>query len=458
MSQGVTLELANFLVNLTYEDLNGEVVAKAKMHVLDGIGNQIHGSQEPGSQILLKMVGELQMVGRSTVITSPVKTWAPLAGLANGNMAHAIEMDDAHRDALVKAGSVLVPAALAVAEHCQASGKDFLLALICGYEAMVRIGLAVNPGHRNRGYHSTGTIGAFGAAAVTAKLLKLDHWKTANAFGIAGTQSAGLTAFLDHPSMIKGFNAGKAAFNGILAGLLAQGGFTGPVNILEGREGFCRAYSDEVKLEQITMGFGGPLKIMEVGFKPHAACRYAHGPIDAVAEMITGPISPATVKSVTIWTSPLAIRQSNINEPETLHAAQGSTPYSVALAMVTGKKHLNVEDFKVNWDNQEILNLARRIKMLPDEESYGYMGRGCRVKLEMDDGSIFENSLELPKGEPENPLTLEELEDKFATLVNPLVGEETGNKIKQLVKEIEQMPNIEPLTELLRVVPQKSHH
>ncbi|MFZ5641532.1 MAG: MmgE/PrpD family protein [Bacillota bacterium] len=453
MAPEVTLTLANHLTDLRYEDLGSEVIEKTKMHILDGIGNQVCGSQEPGSRILLKLALDAKGAGNSTVITCPVKMWPPIAGMVNGTMAHSIEMDDAHRDSLTKAGSVIVPAAFAVAEHCGASGKDLILALICGYEIMVRIGLAMNPGHRARGFHSTGTIGAFGAAAVTAKLLKLNGWETANALGIAGTQSSGLTAFLDHPSMIKGFNAGKAAFNGIIAGLLAREGFTGPVNILEGREGFCRAYGDEPDLIQITLGLGGPLKIMEVGFKPHAACRYAHGPIDVVAEIMPEPVTSSSVRNATIWTSPLAIRQSNIVEPDDLHSAQGSSPYSVALAMFTGKNYLNVEDFKVNWGNPDILELSKKIKMEPDEKLYGYMGRGCRVIIELEDGRVLENSLELPKGEPENPLTVEELQVKFKTLFIPFLGDEVCQKVMDLVQSIDQLDSLNSLMEILRAEP-----
>lgn len=445
-----TLILSNHLANLRYEDLSTEVIEKSKMHILDGIGNQVCGSQESGARIMLKFAMAAKSAGNSTVVTSPVKMWPPLAGLVNGTMAHSIEMDDAHRDSLTKSGSVIVPAAIAVAEHCGASGKDLILALVCGYEIMVRIGLAMNPGHRARGFHSTGTIGSFGAATVTAKLLKLNGWETANALGIAGTQSAGLAAFLDHPSMIKGFNAGKAAFNGIMAGLLAKEGFTGPVNILEGREGFCRAYGNEHDLEQITSRLGGALKIMEVGFKPHAACRYAHGPIDVVAEIMPEPVSSSMVRNVTVRTSPLAIRQSDISAPDNLHSAQGSSPYSMALAMYTGKSYLNVEDFKVNWGNPDIMELSKKIKMEPDEDLYGYMGRGCRVVVELEDGRVLENSLELPKGEPENPLSVEELQAKFKTLFVPYLGEDACQKVMDRVSSIDQFECLDSLMEVMQ--------
>jgi len=450
MSKNATLEISRFLADLTYDDLTSEVIEKTKKHILDGLGNQVCGSQDIGSKLLVQTFENLNREGGSTVITYPFKMWAPIAALLNGTMAHSVEMDDSHRDSLTKAGSVLVPTVLAVSEHCNSTGKEMLIALVCGYETMIRIGLSINPGHRSRGFHSTGTIGAFGAAAVTAKLLRLNGWETANAFGIAGTQSSGLAAFLDHSSMIKGFNAGKGAFNGIISGLLAQKGFTGPINILEGKEGFCTAYSDDVKLNYVTEGFGKPLKIMEVGFKPHAACRYAHGPIDVVAEIITAPVSVELIKQVIVWTSPLAIRQSDIPEPKTLHAAQGSSNYSIALAIVTGKKYLNIEDFKNNWCRQDIVDLSKKIKLKSDEKAYGYMGRGCRVRLEFVDNRVVENSLELPKGEPENPLTDKELREKFKGLFIPIMGKNTGEKVIKLVRDIDMVDNIGPLMDILR--------
>lgn len=453
MTEACTKRLGTFVSELTFEDLPHEVVEKAKALVLDGLANQIVGANEAASQHVAAWVATLGAREEAAVVGHALRAPAALAALCNATMAHAIEMDDAHRDGLVKAGSVLVPSAIAMAEAEDATGKRALLGLVAGYEVMVRLGLALNPGHRRRNFHSTGSLGAFGAAAVGASVLGLDADGATSALGTAGTQAAGLAAFLDDPEcMSKAFNAGKGAMNGLMAAQLARQGFIGPRRVLEGEEGFARAVSDEIRFEEMTRGLGTEWRIMEVGYKPHAACRYAHGPIDAAYELFDRHgVDPSRVTGATVLASTLAVRQSGHNDPTTLHAAQGSTPFSVALSLISGKAYLRLKDFSTAWksENRSVQALCQRIRMDADETRFGFMGRGCEVILTLDDGSTLAAGLDLPKGEPENPLSETELQDKFFALAEPQIGNEASRRVADLSAELDVLPHVGSLMELL---------
>ena len=278
---GLTMRFATHVANLAYEQIPDDVRTKAKLILRDGIGNEIAASaiSEPANRVVA-LVKEWGGAPQSTIIGHGMKVPAPHAALVNAMMGHGIELDDAHGSGLIKAGSVLVPAAFAVAELSGATGRDVLTGLVAGYDLAIRIAKAINPGHRQRGYHTTGTVSGIGSAALAAKLLGCDAEQIACAIGLACMQSAGIQSYLDDPCMAKPFSPGKAAFNGVMAAIMASRGFTGPRKALECREGFLNAFTDNVRIDDLNHGLGQHFSIMEVGFKPHAACRYAHGPID----------------------------------------------------------------------------------------------------------------------------------------------------------------------------------
>ena len=343
----VTMQLAKFVADLRFDDIPPAVLAKAKQHLLDGLGNQLAAAtiSEP-ARVVIGLIREWGGRDEATVVGYGFKAPVPHAALGNAMLGHGVELDDAHGKALTKAGSVLVPSTIAVGELNGASGQDVIAALVAGYDVAIRIGLAINPSHRKRGFHTTGTASVFGAAAATAKLCGGDAERVAWALGLAGMQAAGIQGFLDDPCMAKPFSPGKAAFNGTMAGLLAARGFTGPRTILESKEGFLRAYADEVKADELTRGLGREFKLPEVGFKPHAACRYAHGPIDA-AQILRRryALDAARIEKIVVQCSELSIRQAGRVEVPNLNSAMGSMPFGVALALLRGGNGL--ADYKI---------------------------------------------------------------------------------------------------------------
>ncbi len=247
---GLTMRFATHVANLTYEQIPDEVTTKAKLIVRDGIGNEIAASaiSEPANK-MIALVKEWGGAPQSTIIGHGLKVPTPHAALVNAMLGHGIELDDAHGTGLIKAGSVLVPVAFAVAELSGASGRDVLTGVIAGYDVAIRIAKAINPGHRQRGYHTTGTVAGIGAAAMSAKLLGCNAEQIACAIGLACMQSAGIQSYLDDPCMAKPFSPGKSAFNGTIAAIMASRGFTGPRKALECREGFLNAFTDRVDAE-----------------------------------------------------------------------------------------------------------------------------------------------------------------------------------------------------------------
>lgn len=433
----VTNPLAGFAANLKYADLPAAVVAKTKQLITDCLGNQIGAVYEESGKILHQTLGVDQVPGCSTVVGFGTRTSALLAACMNAMLAHSLDMDDAHRDALTKTGSAITPAVLAVAEAIGSSGEEVITASVAGYEVMIRLGLAVNPGHRKRGFHSSASLGCFGSAAAAGRLLGLTSSEMAGAFGVAATQASGLVAFINNPSMIKPFNVAKGVYNGVLAALLVKNGFIGPENIFESQEGFINAYTDEANINRLTDRLGSHFHIMESGFKPHAACRYAHGPIDASVELIKKyRFEPEYIEGLDVYLSELAGRQSHFYEPRSVASAQGSTPFSIAVGIVTRSQFLTVQDFKDAFAMDKTWRLHRKVHVHVDP-GMDYMGRGCRLVLSLTDGTQYQVEVNLPKGEPENPMSPQDIAKKFFRQVEPVLGAGTAQEIHRTLANLE---------------------
>jgi 2-methylcitrate dehydratase PrpD len=437
--KGLTLRFAEHVASLEYKNIPGDVTIKAKLILRDGIGNEMAASaiSEPANKVI-DLVKEWGGAPQSTIIGHGMKVPTPNAALVNAMMGHGVELDDAHGSGLIKSGSVLVPAAFALAELSGASGKDVITGVVAGYDLAIRIAKAINPGHRQRGYHTTGTVSAIGAAAMGAKLLGCNVEQIAWAIGLACMQSAGIQSYLDDPCMAKPFSPGKSAYNGVLAAIMASRGFSGPKKVLESREGFFNAFTDSVRLDDLEDNLGKHFAIMEVGFKPHAACRYAHGPIDLAQDAYRQDgVHLENVDRVTVRMSELAIRQASKPVCLNLNAAMGSTQFGVALALASGRNGL-----KEYWDGYKKADVHAGMKKieLQKEPAYGLGGRQAQIDIALKDGRMVTRSSVEPKGEPTNPLTGEELEAKFYAMTTMVVDEQHARRISDLVMSLEGQP------------------
>ena len=449
--EGLTLRFAELVHALKYEAIPDEVTKKAKFIIRDGLGNQIAASaiSEPARKVI-EMVKEWGGKPESTVVGYGFKVPAPMAAMCNAMMGHGVELDDAHGSGLIKAGSVMVPSLMALAEANNKSGKEVVTALIAGYEVAIRIAKAINPGHRQRGFHTTGTVSAIGVAAAGAKLLGCDVNGIASAIGLAAMQSAGIQSYLDDPCMAKPFSPGKSALNGTIAAVMVSRGFTGPKKALEGREGFFNAYCDDIRVNDLLDGLGEKFAIMEVGFKPHAACRYAHGPIDLAQQFFhEDNVRLQDVDSIRVNMCELSIRQASKPKPPNLNAAMGSTQFSVALALEIGRNGLR--EYWDGFKNQKIHDASSTQTTLICEPAYGVTGRQAAVELTLKNGKVLRREQPEPKGEPANPLTEQELSDKFTGLVKMVKGAQNlGPGLSEKLMNLENQASVKEIITSLK--------
>ncbi len=432
---GLTMRYATHVAGLSFEQLPEVVVEKAKLILRDGVGNEMAASaiSEPANK-MVSLVEEWGGTPQSTIVGHGSQVPAPHAALVNAMMGHGVELDDAHGSGLIKAGSVLVPSGFAIAELSGATGRDMVTALVAGYDMAIRVAKAINPGHRQRGYHTSGTVSGIGAAAMCAKLLGCNAEQIASAIGLACMQSAGIQSYLDDPCMAKPFSPGKAAFNGVIAAVMASRGFTGPKKALESREGFFNAFTDSVRISDLDADLGRHFSIMEVGFKPHSACRYAHGPIDLAQQAYREGVQLERVRTINVGMSELAIRQASKPVCPNLNAAMGSTQFGVALALEAGSNGLR--EYWDGYKNPTVHQGAKLVELHP-EAAFGLGGRQAKIEIVLNDGSaVTYNSVE-PKGEPSNPLSAEDLEAKFLAMATMVVDGAQAQHVSDLVMTLE---------------------
>jgi len=445
--EGLTMRFAAIGADLQYDQLPEDVALKAKLIIRDGIANQIAASAtSEAAMAVVQLVREWGGAPQSTVSGSGLKLPAPIAAMCNGMMGHGVELDDAHGSGLIKAGSVLIPAVFAAAElNSKATGKDAVAAIVAAYELSIRIAKAINPGHRHRGYHTTSTVACIGAAVAASRMLGCNAEQIACAIGLAAMQSSGIQAYLDDPCMAKPFGPGKAAFNGVMAAVMASRGFTGPRKVLESREGFLNAFTDEIRLSDILDGLGEDYAIMEVGFKPHAACRYAHGPIDIAQRFHAQGIAIDDVEKVTVEMSKLAIRQASKYPCPSMNAAMGSTQFGIALALSKGSNGLR--DY---WDafNDNAIHTGGSKVTLVENPEFGIGGRQSVVSIETFDGRTMSHRQEEPKGEPTHPMSDAELEKKFFSTAGLVINEDRAAEISRRLMALETEPSAAALPQL----------
>lgn len=451
-SPTIAERLAAYAANLDYDDLPEAVVGQAKRCLLDTIGVVLAGYGTDLGKAFASLAMEWGGSGEATVFGDGMKVPAVNAALANGAMGHVHELDDGHRFAMGHPGVTSIPAAIAAAERAGATGRELIAATVLGYEVFVRVATTINPSHRGRGFHTTGTCGTFGAAAAAGKALGLDEEGIVNALGIAGVQAAGLMEVMRGESMIKPLNAGRAARDGVLAALLAERGVTAPATIFEGGDGFLGAYSDEHDAQRIVENLGEDYHIMGTYVKLHAACRHAHPAIDCALELIREyDLTPENVERVVVRTYSAAHRLTGTEyEPKTVSTAKFSTPYCFAAALTHGRVGPN-EFTTEKIADPKLLGIAKRVKVVVDQEidRLAPDKRGASVEISVKGGPKYEWAVENPKGEPENPVSDEELEEKFRSLVGPVLGTRKVQRIIDVVADLESLEDVGELTVLL---------
>ncbi|WP_018698677.1 MmgE/PrpD family protein [Amorphus coralli] len=331
-----------------------------------------------------------------------------------GGLAHILEMDDLHRDSVTHPGSVVIPAAWAIACARGLGGRAFLAAVLAGYEACCRVGMAVGKAHY-RVWHNTATCGPFGSAMASARLLGLDEDRTVWALGNAGTQSSGLWEFLSAGAMSKHLHTARAAESGVLAALLAEEGFTGPATILEGEKGFFAGLCPDPDPAAVNADPDRPWALTETSIKPWPCCRHTHPAIDA-ALSLHADLGGAAIRDVRVATYRAALDVCDRPDPHEPYGAKFSLQHCVAAALFDGS--VTQESFD-GPARHRLSDLRARVSLAIDptlDRAYP-AAWGATIEVTSEDGRVLTATRHEAKGDPDNPLDAGEMAAKARLLL-----------------------------------------
>jgi 2-methylcitrate dehydratase PrpD len=423
-------------------------LAAAARLVLDVLGVAVAGSRTPEAQVLACMLARTGRCGDVAVPASAERYDVAAAALAGGTAAYSIGLTDTHAQSITHPGPSIVAAALALGQLTGAAGEQLLRAIVLGCEAVVRIGAVVNPSHRSRGFHPTATCNPFGAAVAAGTLLGLEREQLLWALGIAGSSSGGLYEFRQEGAMLMSLHGGLPAAAGVNAAALAAEGFTGPTSVLEGPEGFFRAFADEIRPEQLIPG-DGSFAIEQLSLRPYCACRYAHAAIDALQTITRehGALEPERVRKLTVFTHRTAVEQET--DPVSVVGARLSTRFNLALALVHGPRLSEVtpEDLR----DARTLRVLDRVDVVEDPELTALFPAhwACRTRVERDDGQVLEHRVDSPLGEPDNPMSEQQVRQKFTRLGEPVLG---AAATAALSAAVGRLPRADGLDDVVRAM------
>lgn len=395
------------------------VIAQAKKCVLDYMGVVVGGArfvQKHHPEFFKSYVLDN---GDCSVFGTELKTSSLNAALLNGYSAHVLELDDGHRRGMIHLGASVISAILSVAEQDNMAQKDILKGIVIGYEAAVRCACALQPGHKVRGYHVSGTCGTIGSAIGVGFAKGFTFKQLKSTVSCAVTSAAGVLEIQEEASELKPYNLGRAAMDGVAAARIGALAVIGPDDILGGKRGLLSVLTDTPTPDYLMDFSDNTYCIEKIYQKVYAACRHCHPAIEA-AIAIRNDIHfhPEQVDSINVFTYKLAVGGHNHTNIQGLSSAKLSTPFSVALAVVKGDA--GVEDFNEDiLHNPDIIELTRKVCVVEDEQftAKSPSVRGARVVIRLKDKKEYDYCVLYPKGEPENPISYEEILMKTRQLV-----------------------------------------
>ena len=339
------------------------------------------------------------------------------AMFVNGLSAHFLELDDGVRYGVIHPSAPLFSALIPIAIENNVSWDDFLRGTVCGYETSIRIASAMQPHHYSAGYHPTATCCTLGVAVGIAVMLGWDDEVVKDAFSAACISACGSLKVLEDVSQLKPYNCAKAALNGFMSAVMAKAGFAGPSDPLDGDTGFLKMMASSYN-EEILTGERGYLYLEKIYQKPYASCRHTHPEIEACFNIRkTVGFDSDQVDHVKVTTYKGVIGKHDFKEIHGESSARMSIPYSVVIALATGKA--GIAEFAEPYvSNEAILSLTQKVDVVPDEELSKLVPdkRVAIVEVMMKDGTVLTDKVEYPKGEPENPLTADENLAKFLSM------------------------------------------
>lgn len=446
----VTDTLARFVAETDFANLSEKVLTNAKMHILDTLGAALVGATTDTAAIAFDYCKRLGHSDESTIWGTNQKSSAPMAAFANGLLGHAIDFDD--WDAFIHAGHptcMVAAAALSLGEAIGSSGKDLLKAYALGIEILTKIA-ANAPNVQDRGFHSTPVLGSIGAAIACASLMRLDPEKIKAALGIAASGAGGIHR--QQGSMVKPFHAANAARNGVEAGLLAEKGFTADAAIIEAPRGFCDTFfgPGTCNYEKMITDLGQPyfLESPGLGLKLHPCSAPQFLAADAALHLKREhAIHFSDVAKMEVSIPPMRYQRHYHPEVKTGLRGKFAINYVVALAFLDGKLEIDTfTDAKAN--EPEVQNALSKVKVIVDD-TIPEPGPYCPVSVELKDGRRFTYTARIAKGHPQNPMTEEEVLNKFRSNAKSVISEEQSAELVQDGQHLETIGNVRKLIELL---------
>lgn len=451
MPPAVTETLARFVAAGDYSAISEQAIANAKLHILDTFGAALAAVPTDAASIALDYCKSIVGVPQASVWGFGVKTSTPMAAFANGLLAHALDFDD--WDAYIHAGhptSMVLGAALSLGENIGASGKELLKAYVLGIEIIAKIAASA-PNLQDRGFHSTPVLGSFGATVASATLLKLEPAKIKAALGVAASGCGGIHR--QQGSMVKPFHAGNAARSGVEAVLLADKGFTADAAIIEAPRGFCDTFFGKgtCDYEKMITNIGEPyfLESPGLGLKMHPCSAPQFLAADAALHLKREQrINFADVAKIEVRIPPERYQRHYHAEVKTGLRGKFAINYVVALCILDGK--LEIETFTDAKANEpQVQDALSKVQVIVDE-TIPEPGPYCPVSVELKNGTRFTYTATIPKGHPENPMTEEEILDKFRSNAKSVISSRRSETLIGKVRSLETLSNVRELVELLK--------
>ena len=394
-----------------------DVIDAARMALVDTIGVAIGacGLKEDAGETVRRTAAAWQSGGEAQMLGG-TKGAPAIAAMVNATYGHCLDYDDTHVGAVAHLGNPTWAAALAVGQHLGASDREVLNAFITGFEVGAKLGYDFGGIANEHGFHSTGIFGCLAATAAAAVLMGLDEDGIRNALGAAATQAAGLTESFG--TMSKPFHAGKAAMNGVLSAELATQGFVAKQSLLETEGGFGDSVVQDGTAKIAAIDFNGPLEITRNTLKPYASCLLTHPVIDA-ARSLSDAAQGRAIAGIEVEVNPACIQLAGKPDPQTGLEGKFSTAYCTALSL--HGYPVSAQDFTETRVSDKTLRETLRLVTLspaPDR-----VMTSAKMRMTFADGEVLDTETALARGNPDNPMTWDDMRAKFMPLVEPVLGE-----------------------------------
>ena len=453
--QTVTAQMARWASALEFQDLSQDAIYQAKRFLLDSIGCALGGYKQHDVRIALEVLDEIAGRGPSTVIGTGRRIDPVSASLANALMIRCMDYNDIYWKQDPSHPSDIFPAAMACCERAKTDGKELIVGLVLGHEFEMRLCEAAFPGVRERGWHHA-TLTAFVSPIVAGRALRLSWEQIQHAIGISASRHCTLGAVTAGKlTMMKNTVDPLATQSGVLGALLAQKGYTGPEHVIDGKEGLTHVFGPEWKLNLLTDGLGESWRITQCGMKFFPTEALTHTPISAVLDLVKeNDLHPDDVAKIQIRSLARAadiLSDPSKYDPHTKETADHSLPYVIAAALA--ERQVTPAQFTMEKIMDPVVRAQlKKVEVVADPEIEKVFPALQRVVVNImtTGGRTFSKQLDYPKGDPRNPLSDAEIEEKFAALAEGVLATVAQKKLIDAIWNLEKLASVSKLMRLMK--------